>query len=146
MSKEYGPIGHYLLNAYLAWFYENNISPINIVVNATANVSPLIRGKADAGGKLILNIAPAAVRELIVDKDGVSFKTSFGGVSHHVYLQLSDVIAVVVPIEGVGGVNVSIFNYQEMNKLFNKIDNTHVTVKPGVNKDIKTAGLKLVKK
>lgn len=143
MGKEYSPIGHYLLNAYLAWFYENNISPINILINAENNVSPTIRGKADVNGKLVLNIAPAAVRELLVDKDGLSFKTNFGGVTQHVYLPLADVLSINMPVESGGGINISLFNYQEMCKFFSTVEKNIVTV--GSAKPNLSVGLKLVK-
>jgi stringent starvation protein B len=100
MNSTLTPVGHHLLNAYMAWFAENNIEKIHIVVDTSNNPSLFIRTLGGQLGRSTFNIGPLAVHSLIIDKTGVSFKAGFSGNEHHVFLFLSDILGVEILIGG----------------------------------------------
>jgi stringent starvation protein B len=98
LSKVETPLGHHLLNGILEWFYENEYSPIHILADVTHNSSPVVRNLMREDGTITFNIAPSAVKELLIDDKGVSFKARFGGTVQHVFVPLKMVKGVEIPL------------------------------------------------
>jgi stringent starvation protein B len=98
MKDKLTPVGHHLLNAYIAWFAENNIDKVHVLVDVSKNPSPFVRELGKHLGRTVMNIGSLAVRSLIIDNKGISFKARFSGIEHHVFLELGDIIGIEIPI------------------------------------------------
>lgn len=83
------PSQPYLLRALNEWIVDNGSTPQILVDSTHPDLS--IPDSVRAGDKVVLNIAPSAVRDLEIDNEYVSFVARFSGVSH----------AVLVPVEAV---------------------------------------------
>lgn len=90
----------YLLRALYEWIVDNGATP-QILVDATADdlqVPETVR----SGDKVVLNIAPQAVRDLDMDGEYVSFVARFSGVSHGVIVPVDAVLAIYARENGQG--------------------------------------------
>lgn len=78
MASATTPTRPYLIRALYEWICDNGLTP-HIIVDAAApglNVPP---GHA-RDGRLVLNISPAATRQLTLGNDVLAFEARFGGV------------------------------------------------------------------
>ncbi len=88
MTTSYRP---YLIRAIYEWAVDNDLTPMLLVFE---------QGGASAGGVAdkeqftAYNIAPQAVRDLVIDADSVRFLARFQGVSRHVALDVESVVRV----------------------------------------------------
>jgi stringent starvation protein B len=97
----------YLVRALYEWITDNGLTPYILVdVAAEGLHAPL--EYAD-GGKLVLNIAPRAVRDLKVDNDAITFSARFGGHARDVYVPVQAVLAIYARENGQG----MLFNERE---------------------------------
>lgn len=90
----------YLLRALNEWIVDNGMTP-QILVDAThenLQIPDAVRNSE----KVVLNIAPAAVRDLEIDDEYVSFIARFSGVSHGVLVPVQAVEAVYARENGKG--------------------------------------------
>ena len=77
----------YLIRAIYEWVVDNDMTPMLVVRD----------GGSDAGTALeedqftVYNIAPRAVRDLVIDEDSIRFHARFQGVSKHVILDVQTV-------------------------------------------------------
>ena len=77
----------YLIRAIYEWVVDNDMTPMLVVRD----------GGSDAGTALeedqftVYNIAPRAVRDLVIDEDSIRFHARFQGVSKHVVLDVQTV-------------------------------------------------------
>ncbi|MBY6203906.1 ClpXP protease specificity-enhancing factor [Halomonas denitrificans] len=90
----------YLLRALYEWIVDNGATP-QILVDATADALE-IPASVRSGDKVVLNIAPEAVRDLEIDDGFVSFVARFSGVSHGVVVPIDAVLAVYTRENGQG--------------------------------------------
>lgn len=90
----------YLLRALYEWIVDNRATP-QILVDATAD-DLILPDAVRSGDKVVLNIAPQAVRDLEIDSDYVSFVARFSGVSHGVSVPVDAVLAVYTRENGQG--------------------------------------------
>ncbi len=90
----------YLLRALYEWIVDNGATP-QILVDATADDLE-IPASVRSGDKVVLNIAPEAVRDLEIDDGFVSFVARFSGVSHGVIVPIDAVLAVYTRENGQG--------------------------------------------
>ncbi len=90
----------YLLRALNEWILDNDCTPHVIVDVSRADVS--VPPHAISDGKVVLNIDPEAVRDLVIDDDGVSFVARFGGVSQAVWLPVPSIEGIVAKETGQG--------------------------------------------
>lgn len=90
----------YLLRALYEWIVDNGATP-QILVDATAGDLE-IPASVRSGDKVVLNIAPEAVRDLEIDDGFVSFVARFSGVSHGVVVPIDAVLAVYTRENGQG--------------------------------------------
>lgn len=98
MSKK--PKRPYLLRALYDWIVDSELTPY-VLVNANADgVSVPVEFVND--GKIVLNIAPHAVRELSLDQDAVACHCRFGGKPFAVYLPMGSIEAIYAKETGEG--------------------------------------------
>lgn len=90
----------YLIRALYQWITDNELTP-HLVVDADAPGARLPGGTAQ-DGKIVLNIAPPAVRGLELGNEEVTFDARFGGVSQRVVVPVGAILAVYARENGHG--------------------------------------------
>lgn len=90
----------YLLRAFYEWILDNAMTPY-VLVDASAS-GVLVPEEYVEDGKIILNIAPAAVHALVMDKQQLSFSARFKGSSREVMVPMPAVRAVYAKENGRG--------------------------------------------
>src|SRR5690606_42136305 len=83
----------YLLRALNEWINDNGMTP-HLLVDAERE-GVRVPASAVKDGKVVLNIAPRAVAQLVMDNQSVRFLARFGGVSQHVEGPVSAVVGKV---------------------------------------------------
>jgi stringent starvation protein B len=86
------PSRPYLLRAMNEWIVDSGLTP-HLLIDAD-NPDLEVPDSARGDGKVVLNISPSAVRDLLMDNELVTFVARFGGVSR----------AVSVPMPAIEGI------------------------------------------
>ncbi len=94
------PSRPYLIRALYDWIVDNGLTPYLLVDTSTEGISAPLE-YADAG-KLVLNVAPRAVRGLELGNDAVSFNARFGGSPRDVWVPVNGVLAIYSRENGQG--------------------------------------------
>ena len=90
----------YLLRALNEWILDNGQTPHVIVdINAEGVDVP---DQAIQDGKLVLNIAPQATRDLEISNEFISFQARFAGAPHDIFLPIDAVMAIYARENGQG--------------------------------------------
>ena len=100
MSGEMTSNRPYLLRALYEWISDNNMTPHILVDAAIDGVE--VPEQAIQKGKVILNIDQAAVNELEMSNDQVSFNARFSGRRHSVIVPVEAVLAIYSKENGQG--------------------------------------------
>ncbi len=90
----------YLLRAMHEWIVDSGLTP-HIIAKAD-HPDLLVPDSAVQEGKVVLNISPTAVRDLLIDDEFVSFVARFAGVSRAVTVPTAAVEAVYARENGRG--------------------------------------------
>jgi stringent starvation protein B len=90
----------YLLRALHEWILDNGLTP-HIIVDVNAPDVQVPAG-AQQDGKLVLNIAPQATRNLDMGNDEFSFEARFSGKSHRVLVPVDAIVAIYARENGQG--------------------------------------------
>ena len=90
----------YLVRGLNEWILDNGLTPYVLIASASDQV--MIPPGIAQGGKVVLNISPDAVRELVIDNDALSFSARFNGVSQDVYCPMAFVLAIYARENGEG--------------------------------------------
>jgi len=90
----------YLLRALYEWIADNNMTPHILVDAGFANVD--VPDQAVQKGKVILNIDQAAVRDLEMTNDGLTFNARFSGRQYQVSVPVEAVLAIYSKENGQG--------------------------------------------
>lgn len=90
----------YLVRALYEWITDNGLTPY-LLVDAEREGLHAPLEYAD-NGKLVLNIAPRAVRDLNVGNDVITFSARFGGVARDVSVPIPAVLAIYARENGQG--------------------------------------------
>ena len=90
----------YLIRAVHEWIADNALTP-QMLVDAQAP-GVVVPTHCVDNGRVVLNVSASAVRGLRIGDDRVEFDARFSGVSFHVELPVSSVLAVVARENGVG--------------------------------------------
>ncbi|HLS83856.1 MAG TPA: ClpXP protease specificity-enhancing factor [Arenimonas sp.] len=90
----------YLLRALNEWINDNGMTP-HLLVDAERE-GVRVPASAVKDGKVVLNIAPRAVAQLVMDNQSVRFLARFGGVSQQVEVPVSAVLAIYAQETGQG--------------------------------------------
>lgn len=91
----------YLLKAFYEWILDNHFTPY-LVVTANLPGVDVPRQYVEEDGRIVLNIAPDAVRDLQIETAYVSFSAKFGGQAHNVYAPVRSITAVYAKENGRG--------------------------------------------
>ncbi|RYZ97777.1 MAG: ClpXP protease specificity-enhancing factor [Moraxellaceae bacterium] len=100
MTTEFMPTRPYLLRAIYEWTNDNNLTPYLLVNAEEYGVSVPRQHVQD--GQIVLNIAPHAVQQMLMDQDSVSFNARFGGVSQQLYIPIYAVLGLYARENGQG--------------------------------------------
>lgn len=100
MSGEMTPNRPYLLRALYQWISDNRLTPHILVDAAVEGVD--VPQQAVQKGKVILNIDQAAVHELEMANDWLSFNARFSGRRYEVRVPLEAVLAIYAKENGQG--------------------------------------------
>ena len=90
----------YLLRALYQWITDNNMTPHILVDAGFTGVD--VPEHAIQKGKVILNIDQAAVRELDMGNEWLTFNARFSGRQHHVAVPVEAVLAIYSKENGQG--------------------------------------------
>lgn len=90
----------YLIRAIYEWLIDNQLTPY-IMVDATANMVR-VPEKYIEDGKIVLNIQPQAIANLLMGNEVVEFDARFSGVSHHIFIPVKAVKAIYAYESGRG--------------------------------------------
>jgi len=90
----------YLLRAIYDWIVDNGLTPY-LLVNATVDKVE-VPTEFVANGKIILNIAPAAVKELEITNNELHFNARFSGQPKYVYVPVQAAMAIYAKENGRG--------------------------------------------
>lgn len=94
------PSRPYLLRGLFEWLNDNELTPHLVVDSGVAGV--IVPQDFVQDGQITLNIAPGAVRNLLIDNVGVSFNARFGGVPMDVFVPVAAVLAIYARENGMG--------------------------------------------
>jgi stringent starvation protein B len=94
------PSRPYLVRALNDWILDNDMTPYIVVDVDVQGVS--VPEDYVTNGQIILNISPAAVSNLLVDLEAISFKARFGGVPMQVYVPIVAIMAIYSKENGQG--------------------------------------------
>ncbi len=100
MTTEMIPTRPYLLRAIYEWTNDNKLTPY-LLVNAEMKGVHVPRQHVQ-DGQIVLNIAPHAVNQMMMDNDAVSFSARFGGVSQQLYVPMAAVLGLYARENGQG--------------------------------------------
>lgn len=94
------PSRPYLLRALYEWLNDNELTP-QVVVDAGV-VGVDVPQEYVQDGQITLNIAPSAVRDLLMDNVGLGFSARFGGVPRNIYVPMAAILAIFARENGMG--------------------------------------------
>jgi len=90
----------YLVRALYQWILDNDNTPY-ILVDTTGDQLSIPDGIAN-DGKVVLNLAPAAVQKLEMNNDQISFSARFNGVAEEICVPLAALLAIYARENGEG--------------------------------------------
>jgi stringent starvation protein B len=90
----------YLIRALYEWLVDNGLTPYLLVDAGRDGVEVPSRYIED--GRIVLNVGPAAVRDLTLGNDQIAFEARFGGAAHLIRLPPDAVLGVYARENGKG--------------------------------------------
>ena len=90
----------YLVRALYQWILDNDNTPYILVDTASDQV--LIPPGIANDAKVVLNLAPAAIQDLEMANDHVSFSARFNGVAEQIYVPVVSLLAIYARENGEG--------------------------------------------
>ena len=94
------PTRPYLVRAIYEWINDNALTPY-LLINAEEH-GVFVPQQYIKDGQIVLNIAPHAVQQLLMDNDSVGFSARFGGVSQQVYVPIRAIMGLYARENGQG--------------------------------------------
>jgi len=94
------PSRPYLLRAINEWILDNDCTPY-LLVDAEVEGVDVPRQYVE-NGKIVLNIDPQAVRDLVLGNEEVSFSARFQGRPWHIFIPIQAVLAIYAQENGRG--------------------------------------------
>jgi stringent starvation protein B len=94
------PTRPYLIRAFYDWILDNGMTPY-MLVDATV-VGTQVPAAYVKEGRIVLNVAPAAVTGMRMETDAVTFSARFGGIAQGIRLPSAAVMAVYARENGQG--------------------------------------------
>ncbi|MCP4471267.1 MAG: ClpXP protease specificity-enhancing factor [Gammaproteobacteria bacterium] len=90
----------YLVRALYDWILDNDNTPYILVDTGSDQV--LIPEGISSDGKVVLNLAPAAIQDLEMTNEHISFSARFNGVEEQIYCPISSLLAIYARENGEG--------------------------------------------
>ena len=90
----------YLLRGLYDWICDNHLTPYLLVDTRGKDLS--VPSEFVKDDRIVLNIAPSAVRDLDLSNDYINFKARFSGKSMNVYFPVEAVLAIYAKENGRG--------------------------------------------
>ncbi|MGR6035738.1 MAG: ClpXP protease specificity-enhancing factor [Candidatus Nitrosoglobus sp.] len=90
----------YLIRALYQWIVDNGLTPHLLVDAMVTGVD--VPQQYVSNGKIILNIHPHSVRELLLENDWISFSARFSGTSRQVLFPVQATLAIYAKENGQG--------------------------------------------
>jgi stringent starvation protein B len=94
------PTRPYLVRAIYEWINDNAFTPY-LLINAEEK-GVFVPRQYIKDGQIVLNIAPHAVQQLLMDNDSVGFSARFGGVAQQVYVPMRAIMGLYARENGQG--------------------------------------------
>lgn len=94
------PSRPYLVRAIYEWINDNNSTP-HVMVDVNVRGVEVPQNYVQ-DGRIVLNIAPSAVKDLFIHNDGVSFSARFGGIPTQIKFPMQAVLAIYARENGQG--------------------------------------------
>jgi stringent starvation protein B len=94
------PSRPYLLRAIYDWLLDNNMTP-HLLVNAEIE-GVVVPTQYVQEGRIILNLSPSAIQNLVLDNDDVLFSARFGGSPFNLYIPMQAVLGIYAKENGQG--------------------------------------------
>lgn len=94
------PSRPYLIRALYQWIADNGLTP-HLLVDATAT-DVRVPQQYISDGKIVLNIHPNSVRDLLLENDWISFSARFSGTSYEVAFPVQATLAIYARENGHG--------------------------------------------
>ncbi len=94
------PTRPYLVRAIYEWINDNALTPY-LLINAEER-GVFVPQQYIKDGQIVLNIAPHAVQQLLMDNDSVGFSARFGGVAQQVYVPMRAIMGLYARENGQG--------------------------------------------
>lgn len=94
------PTRPYLVRAFYDWILDNGMTPY-LLVDATV-AGTFVPAAYVREGRIVLNVAPAAVTELQLGVTHVSFSARFAGVAQVIRLPVASIMAIYARENGQG--------------------------------------------
>ena len=99
-SSKMSPSKPYLMNGLYQWIVDNRCTPYVLVDAFVSGVEVPQEHVRD--GQIVLNIAPQAVMELVIDKRGMRFNARFGGIPMDIWAPLHSILGIYAKENGQG--------------------------------------------
>ena len=94
------PSRGYLVRALYEWLVDNDLTPHLVVTTEVPGTQVPIAFVKD--GHITLNLAPTAVRDLLISNEAVSFSARFSGKPMQVYVPIAATKAIFAKENGLG--------------------------------------------
>lgn len=94
------PSRPYLVRAIYEWLNDNKLTPHVLIDVSRPGVS--VPDAYVKDGRIVLNVAPGAVRDLFIHNDALSFSARFGGVPMQIMAPMASVLAIYARENGQG--------------------------------------------
>lgn len=90
----------YLVNALYQWIVDNNCTPYVLVDAFAADVE--VPQDYVKDGQIVLNIAPSAISDLLINTTSLTFNARFGGIPMDIYAPMGAVLGIYARENGQG--------------------------------------------
>ncbi len=94
------PSRPYLLRAIYDWLLDNGMTPHLLVDAEVEDVTIPMQYVQD--GRIILNLNPSAIQNLVLENEDVSFNARFGGTPFNIYIPMQAVLGIYAKENGQG--------------------------------------------
>ncbi|GAB1262222.1 ClpXP protease specificity-enhancing factor [Aurantivibrio plasticivorans] len=91
----------YMIRALYEWIVDNKNTPY-LLVDAMADGVAVPQDFVNKDGQIVLNIAPSAVRDLLLSNESVTFNARFGGVPTDIFVPCHAVLGIYARENGQG--------------------------------------------
>ena len=90
----------YLVRAFYEWIVDNGLTPLMLLDAEQEGV--VVPQEHIEQGKIILNVAPTAVRHLVLENEYLTFGARFGGRAYEIHAPITAVLAIYARENGRG--------------------------------------------